>query len=110
MRLLLDDEYLLLKSVSFLGRWTRISTEHILRGAPAPPTRRYGHTMVAYDRHLYVFGGTADYSLPNDLHCFDLDTQTWSVSTDSKKTSPRPPKQKFYSVGRMGNPCRFYEQ
>ncbi|XP_064102982.1 leucine-zipper-like transcriptional regulator 1 isoform X1 [Macrobrachium nipponense] len=61
--------------------WTRISTEHILRGAPPPPTRRYGHTMVAFDRHLYVFGGAADSTLPNDLHCFDLDNQTWSVVT-----------------------------
>ena len=48
--------------------WTRITTEHILRCAPPPPTRRYGHTMVAYDRHLYVFGGAADSTLPNDLH------------------------------------------
>ncbi|XP_044740473.1 leucine-zipper-like transcriptional regulator 1 isoform X2 [Chrysoperla carnea] len=65
---------------SFKDRaWTRISTEHILRGAPPPPARRYGHTMVAFDRHLYVFGGAADSTLPNDLHCYDLDTQTWSV-------------------------------
>lgn len=35
--------------------------------------------MVSYDRHLYVFGGAADSTLPNDLHCYDLDTQTWSV-------------------------------
>lgn len=33
-----------------ISRWTRITTEHILRNAPPPPTRRYGHTMVAYDR------------------------------------------------------------
>lgn len=68
-------------------RWVRISTEHILRGSPPPPTRRYGHTMVGFDRHLYVFGGSADSTLPNDLHCFDLDTLTWSIiplAQDSK--------------------------
>lgn len=36
--------------------------------------------MVAFDRHLYVFGGAADATLSNDLHCFDLDSQSWSVS------------------------------
>lgn len=73
-------------------RWTRISTEHILRGAPPPPARRYGHTMVSFDRHLYVFGGAADSTLPNDLHCYDLDTQTWNVvmpSNDSEVPSGR---------------------
>ncbi|XP_013788494.1 leucine-zipper-like transcriptional regulator 1 [Limulus polyphemus] len=72
--------------------WTRISTDHILRGAPPPPTRRYGHTMVAFDRHLYVFGGAADSTLPNDLHCFDLDSQLWSIiqpSPDSEVPSGR---------------------
>lgn len=72
--------------------WTRISTEHILRGCPPPPTRRYGHTMVAYDRQLYVFGGAADNNPSNDVHCFDLDTQAWSVippSSDSQVPSGR---------------------
>ena len=50
---------------------------------PSPPSRRYGHTMVAHNRHLYVFGGalggSADPSLPSELHCFDLDGETWSV-------------------------------
>lgn len=48
--------------------------------------------MVAFDRHLYVFGGAADSTLPNDLHCYDLDTQTWSVVTpchDSQVPSGR---------------------
>ncbi|KAH3884869.1 hypothetical protein DPMN_008855 [Dreissena polymorpha] len=31
-------------------------------------TGRYGHTMVAFDRHLYVFGGATGQTLPNDLH------------------------------------------
>ncbi|XP_053997086.1 leucine-zipper-like transcriptional regulator 1 [Hylaeus anthracinus] len=73
-------------------RWTRISTERILRGAPPPPARRYGHTMVSFDRHLYVFGGAADSTLPNDLHCYDLDTQTWNIilpSADSQVPSGR---------------------
>uniref|UniRef100_H2UV36 Leucine zipper like post translational regulator 1 n=1 Tax=Takifugu rubripes TaxID=31033 RepID=H2UV36_TAKRU len=56
-----------------------ISFKHLLRGSPPPPQRRYGHTMVAFDRHLYVFGGAADNTLPNELHCYDVDSQTWEV-------------------------------
>ncbi|PIO23959.1 hypothetical protein AB205_0145700, partial [Aquarana catesbeiana] len=59
--------------------WMRIPTEHLLRGSPPPPQRRYGHTMVAFDRHLYVFGGAADNTLPNELHCYDVDSQSWEV-------------------------------
>lgn len=83
-------------------RWTRISTEHILRGAPPPPARRYGHTMVSFDRHLYVFGGAADSALSNDLHCYDLDTQTWNVllpSTDSEV----PPGRLFHAAAVIGD-------
>ncbi|XP_043924248.1 leucine-zipper-like transcriptional regulator 1 isoform X2 [Protopterus annectens] len=63
--------------------WTRIPTEHLLRGSSPPPQRRYGHTMVAFDRHLYVFGGAADNTLPNELHAYDVDSQTWEVITAS---------------------------
>ena len=35
--------------------------------------------MVNFDSHLYVFGGAADNILPNELHCFDLDDETWST-------------------------------
>uniref|UniRef100_A0A3B3QVT1 Leucine zipper like post translational regulator 1 n=1 Tax=Paramormyrops kingsleyae TaxID=1676925 RepID=A0A3B3QVT1_9TELE len=73
--------------------WTRIPTEHLLRGSPPPPQRRYGHIMVAFDRHLYVFGGAADNTLPNELHCYDVDSQTWEViqpSTDSEVCVQEP--------------------
>ncbi|NXP43606.1 LZTR1 regulator, partial [Heliornis fulica] len=73
--------------------WTRIPTEHLLRGSPPPPQRRYGHTMVAFDRHLYVFGGAADNTLPNELHCYDVDSQTWEViqpSPDSEMEGEIP--------------------
>lgn len=59
--------------------WIRIRTEHLLRGSPSPPQRRYGHTMVAYGRSLYVFGGAADGILDNEVHCFDVDSRLWSV-------------------------------
>lgn len=80
-------------SVNPARRWTRIPTEHLLRGAPPPPQRRYGHTMVAFDRHLYVFGGAADNTLPNELHCYDVDFQTWEViqpSSDSEVSAAGP--------------------
>lgn len=81
--------------------WTRIPTEHILRAAPPPPARRYGHTMVAFDRHLYVFGGAADGTLPNDLHCYDLDTQMWSVVTPCRD-SQVPSGRLFHAAAVIG--------
>ncbi|XP_046453722.1 leucine-zipper-like transcriptional regulator 1 [Daphnia pulex] len=83
--------------------WTRITTDHILRCAPPPPTRRYGHTMVAYDRHLYVFGGAADSTLPNDLHCFDLCTQTWSVISPSADSHQIPSGRLFHAATVVGD-------
>ncbi|XP_032527201.1 leucine-zipper-like transcriptional regulator 1 homolog [Danaus plexippus] len=59
--------------------WSRVCTEHLLRSAGPAPARRYGHVMLHHARHLYVFGGAADSTLPSDLHCYDLDTQMWSV-------------------------------
>ena len=73
--------------------WTRISTEHILQDSPPPPIRRYGHSMVAYNSQLYVFGGAADNILPNELHCYDLDDETWStilpVAADVHAAGPK---------------------
>ncbi|XP_026536633.1 leucine-zipper-like transcriptional regulator 1 isoform X1 [Notechis scutatus] len=77
--------------------WTRIPTEHLLRGSPPPPQRRYGHTMVAFDRHLYVFGGAADNTLPNELHCYDVDSQTWEV-IQSSPDSELPTGRLFHAA------------
>ncbi|NWS80912.1 LZTR1 regulator, partial [Toxostoma redivivum] len=85
--------------------WTRIPTEHLLRGSPPPPQRRYGHTMVAFDRHLYVFGGAADNTLPNELHCYDVDSQTWEViqpSPDSEVQSYRFSQHSSASSSSLG--------
>lgn len=60
-------------------QWARIPTEHLLRWDASPPQRRYGHSMVAYGHCLYVFGGAADGFLDNDVHCFDVESRTWSV-------------------------------
>lgn len=60
-------------------QWLRIRTEHLLRGSPSPPQRRYGHTMVCFGRSLYVFGGAADGILDNEIHVFDVDSRSWSV-------------------------------
>lgn len=46
--------------------------------------------MVAFDRHLYVFGGAADNTLPNELHCYDVDFQTWEVVQPSSDSEVSP--------------------
>lgn len=83
-------------------QWTRISTEHVLRDSPPPPEKRYGHTMVAFDRHLYVFGGATGQTLPNELHCFDLDSQTWSI-TEPSPQSEVPAGRLFHASGVVGD-------
>nr|DBA23295.1 TPA: hypothetical protein GDO54_014223 [Pyxicephalus adspersus] len=79
--------------------WMRIPTEHLLRGSPPPPQRRYGHTMVAFDRHLYVFGGAADNTLPNELHCYDVDSQSWEVIQPSPDSTSLVQDMKAYLEG-----------
>lgn len=99
--------WMVICSVNPARRWTRIPTEHLLRGAPPPPQRRYGHTMVAFDRHLYVFGGAADNTLPNELHCYDVDFQTWEViqpSSDSEVSAAGPQCPRRPAAARPGCP------
>uniref|UniRef100_A0A0B6ZJ80 BTB domain-containing protein n=1 Tax=Arion vulgaris TaxID=1028688 RepID=A0A0B6ZJ80_9EUPU len=85
-------------------QWTRISTDLILRDTPPPPEKRYGHTMVAFDRHLYVFGGATGQTLPNELHCFDLDSQIWSITdpapqSDVSQIVQIPAGRLFHAAG-----------
>ncbi|XP_055388552.1 leucine-zipper-like transcriptional regulator 1 homolog [Condylostylus longicornis] len=79
--------------------WRRIP--NVLRGS-APPSRRYGHTMVHHDRFLYVFGGSADSTLPNDLHCYDLDCKVWSVVTP-EANSCVPSGRVFHAAAVIGD-------
>ena len=82
--------------------WIRIRTSHLLRGTPAAPQRRYGHTMVAYRRALYVYGGSADGILDNEVHCFDVDSRTWSV-VQPAPSSNIPPGTVFHSAAVWNN-------
>ncbi|XP_045503347.1 leucine-zipper-like transcriptional regulator 1 homolog [Colias croceus] len=82
--------------------WSRVCTEHLLRSAGPAPARRYGHVMVHHARHLYVFGGAADSTLPSDLHCYDLDTQMWSV-VNPAPDSQIPSGRLFHAGAVMGD-------
>ena len=84
------------------GVWVRIRTEHLLRGFPCPPQRRYGHTMVAFGRCLYVFGGAADGILDNEVHCFDVNSRMWSV-IEPAEGSETPCGRVFHSAAVWGN-------
>ncbi|KAL2093671.1 hypothetical protein ACEWY4_010983 [Coilia grayii] len=50
--------------------------------APGAPSGRSGHRMVLCKKQLLVFGGfhesTRDYIYYNDVHCFSLDSFSWS--------------------------------
>lgn len=82
--------------------WIRIRTSHLLRGTPAAPQRRYGHTMVPYRRALYVYGGSADGILDNEVHCFDVDSRSWSVIQPAPE-SFIPPGTVFHSAAVWNN-------
>lgn len=82
--------------------WIRIRTSHLLRGTPAAPQRRYGHTMVPYRRALYVYGGSADGILDNEVHCFDVDSRSWSVIQPAPE-SIIPPGTVFHSAAVWNN-------
>lgn len=58
--------------------------------------------MVHHDRFLYVFGGAADSTLPNDLHCYDLDSQVWSTVIPASE-SHVPSGRLFHAAAVIGD-------
>jgi len=53
------------------------------------PFQRYGHTVVAHGRNIYLFGGRNDRFPCNRLYCFDTMTLKWSTPMVSG-TVPSP--------------------
>lgn len=62
--------------------------------------------MVHHDRFLYVFGGSADSTLPNDLHCYDLDSQVWSV-INPEPESQVPSGRVFHASAVIGGDAMY---
>lgn len=54
------------------------------------PFMRYGHTVVAFQGRIYLFGGRNDLAPCNDLFCFDVSTWRWSRP---KVTGPLPERR-----------------
>ena len=63
--------------------------------------------MVAYDRHLYVFGGAADNILPNELHCFDLDDERWTIIDNSNSEAGSVPSGRLFQGATMVNDALY---
>lgn len=42
------------------------------------PYQRYGHTVVAHGKKIYLFGGRNDFHSCNRLYCFDTESHQWS--------------------------------
>lgn len=52
------------------------------------PSRRYGHSAVAYGDHMYIYGGYDDYGFPcNDVHAFSFERLRWRAL---KSLGPSP--------------------
>jgi N-acetylneuraminic acid mutarotase len=65
--------------------WTDFSTGT----CGTAPTARYHHTSVTIDRKLYIFGGSSQGSIRNDLYEWDKDTGCWTnLSSPAAGTVP----------------------
>lgn len=63
-------------------RWSQVPTRKDKQGCPLQypevPFQRYGHTSVAYENKVYMWGGRNDETGCNILFCFDTQTLRWS--------------------------------
>ncbi|XP_070505488.1 kelch domain-containing protein 3-like [Chironomus tepperi] len=50
---------------------------------PQVPFQRYGHTAVAYENKVYIFGGRNDEMVCDILFCYDTRTNEWSTPSVS---------------------------
>lgn len=63
-------------------RWFQVPARKNGRGSPLEypevPFQRYGHTSVAYQHKVYLWGGRNNENGCNILFCFDTQTMRWS--------------------------------
>ncbi|XP_023782895.1 kelch domain-containing protein 1 [Cyanistes caeruleus] len=61
---------------------TQTWSQPTIRGGD-PPQPRAAHTCAVLGNKGYIFGGRVLQTRMNDLHCLNLDTWTWSGSSDN---------------------------
>lgn len=63
-------------------RWSLVPAHRSADGRlltyPEVPFQRYGHTAVAYEQNIYMWGGRNDDVCCNILYCFNARTLAWS--------------------------------
>ncbi|KAL0483271.1 leucine-zipper-like transcriptional regulator [Acrasis kona] len=80
--------------------WTKVITTSFSNTPTTPkkmdfknyndPTKRYGHTAVAVENSIYVFGGTDGKNYYNDIRVFDTGAYSWvTVKTHGPAPTPR---------------------
>ena len=67
-----------------------------------PPPRAYHSlTLVAHDTKMVLFGGFDGSTRLNDLHVFDLQSETWETPSDDRACRPSP--RTYHSATLHGN-------
>eukprot|EP00795_Rhopilema_esculentum_P012202 gene12202-2824_t len=63
-----------------------ISSKWSVQDAKPIPKGRFGHSLVIYNKKLYIFGGIKDKAITNELWEFDTLKKTWKMLTVSGAT------------------------